>query len=165
MFGFIDLSGFTRFTATHGDDQAVAQLSEFRRIVRSVASATGVRVAKWLGDGAMLVSVDSASLAVAVMRIMRAMRDSEMELTLHAGVCSGHVILFEGDDHIGSAVNLAARLAGSAKPWQILAPADLFPGVARTRAALGPIDIAGFEEPVEVADLALVPHLVEALDL
>lgn len=165
MFGFIDLSGFTHYTVSNGDDRAVEQLSEFRRIVRSVASATGVRVAKWLGDGAMLVSVDSASLVIAIMRIMRAMRESEMELSLHAGVCDGNVILFEGDDHIGSAVNLAARLADLAEPWQILAPAELFPGVARTKAAIGPLDIAGFSEPVLVADLALVPHLVEALDL
>lgn len=164
-FGFIDLSGFTHYTSVHGDDRAVEQLSEFRRIVRAASSATGVRVAKWLGDGAMLVSVDTASLAIAVMRIMRAMQESKMELSLHAGVCAGNVILFEGDDHIGSAVNLAARLADMARSWQILAPADLFPGVARTNAALGPVSIAGLEEPVEIADIALVPHLVEALNL
>jgi class 3 adenylate cyclase len=165
MFGFIDLSGFTHFTVAQGDDRAVEQLSEFRRIVRAAGSATGVRVAKWLGDGAMLVSVDSASLVIAVMRIMRAMRESDMELPLHAGVCDGNVILFEGDDHIGVAVNLAARLAALAEPWQILAPADMFPGVARTKAVIGPVQIEGFDEPIVLADLALVPQLVEALNL
>ncbi len=165
MFGFIDLSGFTHYTQVNGDDRAVEQLSEFRRIVRSVGSATGVRVAKWLGDGAMLVSVDSASLVMAILQIMRAVQASSMELPVHAGVCDGNVILFEGDDHIGSAVNLAARLAEHAGPWQILARADTFPGVAGTRAVLGPLEIPGFEVPIVTADLALVPELVEALNL
>jgi class 3 adenylate cyclase len=164
-FGFIDLSGFTHYTVAGGDDRAVQQLSEFRRIVRSACSATGVRVAKWLGDGAMLVSVDAASLVVTIMKIMRAVRDSNMELPLHAGVCEGKVILFEGDDHVGAAVNLAARLADLAQPGQILAPSDLFPGVTGTRAVIGPTEIPGFDEPVVVADLSLVPELVEALNL
>lgn len=164
-FGFIDLSGFTHFTSLNGDDRAVEQLSEFRRIVRAAGTATGVRVAKWLGDGAMLVSVDTASLVVAINRIMRAVRDSDIELPLHAGVSEGNVILFEGDDHIGTAVNLAARLADLAASGQILARSDLFPGVSRTHAVVGPVQIAGFDEPIEVADLALVPTLVEALNL
>ncbi len=164
-FGFIDLSGFTHYTQAHGDDRAVEQLSEFRRIVRAAGSATGVRVAKWLGDGAMLVSVDTASLVMAINRIMRAVNDSTIELALHAGVSDGNVILFEGDDHIGSAVNLAARLADIAGPGQILARSDLFPGVNRTKAVVGPVEVAGFDDPIEVADLALVPTLVEALNL
>lgn len=164
-FGFIDLSGFTHYTVANGDDRAVEQLSEFRRIVRATGSATGVRVAKWLGDGAMLVSVDTASLVMAINRIMRAVQGSDIELPLHAGVSDGNVILFEGDDHIGSAVNLAARLADLAKPGQILARADLFPGVNRTKAVIGMVDVAGFDDPIEVADLALVPALVEALNL
>lgn len=164
-FGFIDLSGFTRFTSMYGDDRAVEQLSEFRRIVRAAGTATGVRVAKWLGDGAMLVSVDTASLVVAINRIMRAVHDSDIELPLHAGVSEGNVILFEGDDHIGTAVNLAARLADLAVPGQILARSDVFPGVSGTHAVVGPVQIAGFDEPIEAADLAMVPTLVEALNL
>ncbi|MEZ5227914.1 MAG: hypothetical protein R2710_14945 [Acidimicrobiales bacterium] len=122
--------------------------------MRAAGSATGVRVAKWLGDGAMLVSVDTASLVMAIHRIMRAVRDSDIELPLSAGVSDGNVILFEGDDHIGSAVNLAARLADIAQPGQILARSDLFPGVNRTKAVVGPVEIAGFDGPIEVADLA-----------
>ena len=54
-FAFVDLSGFTQFTDLHGDDEAVAVLSQFRAALRATASDIGVRVAKWLGDGAMLV--------------------------------------------------------------------------------------------------------------
>lgn len=164
-FCFVDLSGFTNYAAQNGDDKAVEQLSLFRATVRAVGSATGVRVAKWLGDGAMLVGLDPASLASAVIRIMRMMRDGGTELALHAGVADGDVILFEGDDHIGNTVNMASRLADLAAPWQILAPVETFNGLAKTEAFLGQRSIAGLDDPVEVADLALVPTLVESLNL
>ncbi len=164
-FGFVDLSGFTSFNNSAGDTRAVAELSEFRAIVRSVGSATGIRVAKWLGDGAMLVGLEPAALVSAVTQIMRRMHERSDGLALHAGVAEGNVILFEGDDHIGTAVNMAARLADSAEPWQILAPADLIPGASRTKAAIDPIFLPGFDDPVAVVDLALVPALVEALNL
>lgn len=164
-FGFIDLGGFTRFANVEGDDRAVQELSEFRAIVRAVGSATGVRVAKWLGDGAMLVSTDAPSLVAAVLEVMRRMRAAELALPLHAGVAQGRVILFEGDDHIGVTVNLAARLAGLAEAWQIYAPADTLPGLSRSEAVVGLVDVAGFADPIEVADLARASTLVEALNL
>jgi len=61
-FAFIDLCGFTRFTEVHGDEEAVAVLTGFRTLVRFIASEHGVRVAKWLGDGAMFVSTDGPAL-------------------------------------------------------------------------------------------------------
>ena len=57
-FVFVDLSGFTNYTAAFGDDAAGRLLSAFRTIVREVASDRGVRIAKWLGDGCMIVAVD-----------------------------------------------------------------------------------------------------------
>ena len=63
-FAFVDLCGFTRFTEVHGDEEAVAVLTGFRTLVRFIASEHGVRVAKWLGDGAMFVSTDGPALAV-----------------------------------------------------------------------------------------------------
>ena len=53
-FVFVDLSGFTNYTAAFGDDAAGRILSTFRAIVREVASERGVRIAKWLGDGCMV---------------------------------------------------------------------------------------------------------------
>ncbi len=164
-FGFVDLSGFTSFSNTLGDDAAVLELSIFRAIVRAVGSATGVRVAKWLGDGAMLVATDAALVVSAILEITRRMRDQGMSLAMHGGVDEGLVILFEGDDYIGATVNRAARLADLAEPWQILAPAELFPGVASSVAALGSFEIQGFDDAVPLADVALVPDLVEALNL
>ena len=47
-------------------DRAVEVLRLFRVAVREAASSRGVRVAKWLGNGAMLVGVDEP---VAIVRL------------------------------------------------------------------------------------------------
>lgn len=164
-FGFIDLCGFTAFSNTRGDDDAVAQLAAFRAIVRAVGSASGVRIAKWLGDGAMLVGLEPAATLSAVLEVGRRMRSEGVALPLHAGVSQGQVILFEGDDHVGQTVNLAARLAELAEPWQVLGPADLLPGLAGSGAVLGAVEVAGWDHPIVVADLAKASTLVEALNL
>lgn len=164
-FGFVDIGGFTAYANAEGDDRAVEQLSEFRRIVRGVGSATGIRIAKWLGDGAMLVGLEPVPLVSAVLDIMRHMRNAELDLPLHAGVAQGRTILFEGDDHIGSTVNLAARLADVAGPWQIFAPTDTLPGLANSNAPIGDLEIAGFPDPINVADLSRVEALIRTWDL
>lgn len=164
-FGFIDLSKFTTYGNTYGDDRAVAQLSTFRSIVRSVGSATGVRVAKWLGDGAMLVALDPVGMMSAVLRILRQCTANDLDLDLHGGIAEGHVILFEGDDYIGVTVNLAARLADAAQPGQVLAPVELVPGIERTEAVIGPIEVPGFALPVDVADITRAVSLVESRNL
>jgi adenylate cyclase len=164
-FGFVDLSDFTTFSNVRGDDEAVQQLSAFRSVARAVGSATGVRIAKWLGDGAMLVGLEPTPLVSAILEISRRMRAEGIELALHAGVAEGQVILFEGDDYVGQSVNLAARLAELAGPGQVLAPADLIPGLLGSEAVLGAVEVAGWDQPVVVADLARAVTLVETLNL
>src|SRR3954451_10914242 len=57
-FTFVDLSGFTNYTAAFGDDAAGRILGAFRTLCRETASEQGVRIAKWLGDGCMIVSTE-----------------------------------------------------------------------------------------------------------
>jgi class 3 adenylate cyclase len=151
-FAFVDLCGFTGFTDRGGDEDAVRLLSHFRAVVRGVASDRGVRIAKWLGDGAMLVSVESTPLIEALCAIDQALRSGPVSLPLRAGVTAGDVILFEGDDHVGSAVNLASRLCDVASAHEILTTSDVVwarpDGV--TAESAGPLPIAGFARPVQV---------------
>lgn len=159
-FAFIDLGGFTSFTDVHGDEEAVWVLGLFRWHVREVTTRRGVRVAKWLGDGAMLVSVEPRPLVEAVIEIERRVDEGESPLKLRAGLAGGPVILMEGDDYIGSAVNLAARLGQAAEPHQILAAPDMAahapPWVRPT--ALEEVRLPGFREPVKVVDLEWGDH-------
>ena len=155
-FVFADLGGFTNYTAGHGDDAAGRILSRFRSMVRDVASKRGVRIAKWLGDGCMMVGMDQGD-AIAAMLDLEAMAGPTLApLTLRVGVATGHALLFEGDDYIGSAVNLASRLCDAAGAFEVLIPADqleLVPdGVVVTPHGL--MTLRGFPEPFEVVELS-----------
>jgi adenylate cyclase len=143
----------------------VAELIALRNTVRTVTSRVGVRVDKWLGDGVMLVGVDCAPLVDAVVTIS-AGHSRRGRLPLRAGVACGQVILLEGDDYVGSPVNLAARLSDRADPDQILAAEDglMVPdSVVRGRAA--PVALPGFSQSVSVVALATQPRGRRVLSL
>ena len=123
-FAFVDVSGFTRFGDVQGDDEAVEVLHGFRTVVRDTVSDFGIRVAKWLGDGAMFVGVDGDQLVEAVLNVRRSLEKTPNQLPMHAGIARGPVIVFEGDDYIGSAINVAARLCDQAAPWEVLIEAS-----------------------------------------
>jgi class 3 adenylate cyclase len=150
-FCFLDLCGFTPFTDEHGDQEAVAVLGHLRAVLRAEAENGGVRVTKWLGDGAMLSGVD----ATAVIGCAVSVRDvllTDGRLALRGGICEGKVIMFEGDDYIGAAVNVAARLCSKAAPGQLLVNGDVVAAVPEHLApvALGAITVPGLSQPVEV---------------
>ena len=154
-FAFIDLSGFTAYTRAQGDDEAVAVLRLFRAAVRDAASSRGVRIAKWLGDGAMLVGVETEPLVEAVVDIETRISESGSPLPLRAGIAAGPVILFEGDDYIGHAVNIAARLCDEAAPREVLAVADTVSSllVNTDAESVGERLIRGLDDPVQVVRL------------
>jgi class 3 adenylate cyclase len=151
-FAFVDLSGFTSFGDEFGDDESVRVLTVFRAAVRQVATDYGVRIAKWLGDGCMIVSVDPVQLILSVCRLEAITHELDLPLSLHAGCAGGAVILLEGDDYTGRSVNLAARLCAVARPHEILAPVDLGPYVPEGTPVepAGMITVAGLHDPVEV---------------
>src|SRR3954453_23840382 len=108
-FAFIDLCGFTDFVDVHGDEAGVTELRLLRSVVRDVAPMCGVRVDKWLGDGAMLVGVESPPVVACVVEVGNRLQE-EGRLPMRAGIACGDVLLLEGDDYAGHTVNLAARL-------------------------------------------------------
>ena len=87
-FVFVDLSGFTNYTAAFGDDAAGRLLSAFRTIVREIASDRGVRIAKWLGDGCMVVAVDQNDAIAFTLDLED--RSADGVLAAHAAGRPGH---------------------------------------------------------------------------
>ena len=79
-FAFVDLSGFTSFGDKFGDDESVRVLTVFRGAVRQVATDFGVRIAKWLGDGCMLVSVEPGQLVASVCELEALAHELELPL-------------------------------------------------------------------------------------
>jgi len=158
-FVFLDLCGFTNYTAAFGDDAAGRILGMFRTLVREVASERGVRVAKWLGDGCMIVAVDQMAAIEFVMDLEQRASSVCAPLTLRAGIASGHALLFEGDDYIGSAVNMAARLCDYAQNYDVLMPTmhiDRLPeGISAE--PFGEIELRGFPGVIAVVRLTGAP--------
>jgi adenylate cyclase len=155
-FAFIDISRFTAYTDQRGDAAAVAALADFRIVVRQVASRFGVRIDKWLGDGAMIVSVESGPLVRAVLEIEQQLDEGSFPLPLRGGIASGLVILFEGDDYIGMPVNLASRLCNEASPGEVLVTdvvAQAAPDWVSTT-WMGELDVRGVTSAVAVAALS-----------
>jgi class 3 adenylate cyclase len=117
-FAFLDLCDFTAFMVTHGEHAAIDAISRFRSLTRELTVRRGVRVGKWLGDGAMLIGVDvGPTIATAAELIARYDCDP---LALRGGVAHGQVLIIDGDDFIGRPVNLAARLCQTASPGELL---------------------------------------------
>lgn len=145
-FAFVDLCGFTAFTEANGSSRATQLLAGFRAATRDIASRRGVRIAKWLGDGAMIVGVEPQPVLELLLEVEH--RAANVSLALRHGVTFGKAILFEGDDYIGSVVNLAKRLCDAAGPHEIL----VGPGMEAYTPPWGEVDdcgelsIKGFDE-------------------
>ena len=153
-FAFVDVCGFTAYTDREGDAAAVELLESIRGNIRRLSSVHGVRIAKWLGDGAMIVGVEPEPVIEAVVAMIETNREMT-SMALRAGVAEGDVILFEGDDHIGQAVNLAARLSDLAGPDEILAPDTMMTSLlVNTRAvAAGEQSVPGIKQRVKLMRL------------
>lgn len=154
-FAFVDLSGFSALTVSSGDERAVSVLTAFRALLRDICSRRGVRIDKWLGDGAMLVSVDPKALVATLLEAERAVGVARLPVPLRCGASSGEVILLEGDDYIGNIVNLAARLCDMAQGGEVLAgpgPAQHLPRWA-TVLSTAEMPVRGIGERVLVARL------------
>lgn len=117
-FVFVDLCGFTSYTDESGVPAALDTLTAFRSQLRVLAARRGVRVAKWLGDGALVVGVHEANLVAFALDIVHR---GAGDLDLRAGVAAGPVLMFDGDDYVGRHVNLASRLCDNANPGEVLA--------------------------------------------
>jgi adenylate cyclase len=117
---FTDLEGFTSFTARQGDEAAVTLLQDHQREAGPVIRREGGRIVKHIGDGLLCTFTDpGGGLRAAV-----ALLDTAPEpLRLRAGVHTGEAIA-SIDDVIGHVVNVAARVAETAKGGQAVATLD-----------------------------------------
>lgn len=165
-FAFIDVSGFTALTDLEGDERAVQLISFFRHRLRELCSRRGVRIAKWLGDGAMLVCVDAHALVAATLEAQYRMatRTGRLDpIDIRIGVSMGPVILLEGDDYIGHAVNHAARLCDMAAPGEVLCTEPVLASMPKWSTCLDTNDLLlrGIDRPVPVTRVSYRPALAD----
>jgi adenylate cyclase len=165
-FGFVDLCGFTAFTERYGDEHTVVVLANFRTKLREIAARRGVRVTKWLGDGAMLSSPEGEALVAMVIEVAARTDPRAVPLQIRGGLAQGPVIMFEGDDYIGRAINVAARLCEAATPGQVLGTREVVAFAPRWVAAGEPFpyEMPGFDRPIDACRLQIGISAVTVTD-
>jgi class 3 adenylate cyclase/YHS domain-containing protein len=160
-FAFVDVSGFTALTELDGDEHAVDVITAFRALLRDICSRRGVRIAKWLGDGVMLVCVDTLPLLETILELHHVVCEVSgpvQSVSIRSGVTSGDVILMEGDDYIGHCVNVAARLCDYAQGGEALVSPSVVDALPKWGVVLARKDVAlrGVEKPLPTSSIGMV---------
>ncbi len=139
---FTDLVGFTEFTATRGDAEALQLLATQDRLVRSVLPDRA-RIVKELGDGLFLWFPEPDSALRCALELHRILDEEAattgLPLWIRVGMHHGHA-LQRGADLVGNDVNVAARIVDVAAPGEVLVSDSVRAGV------LSPSSQVGFEE-------------------
>jgi branched-chain amino acid transport system substrate-binding protein len=164
-FLIVDVRGYTRFTQTHGDEEAGRLAASFAALAREAVAATRGEVLELRGDEALCVfpSARQALRAAVELQIhFRARVEDKpvFPLGIGIGLAAGEAVPVEGG-YRGSALNLAARLCSLAAPGQILV-SEMVTGLAGTLAGVRFVErrrvrVKGFEKPVRAIEV--VPEL------
>lgn len=118
-FLFADLAGFTALTEVHGDEQAAELVAEFFDVVRALLPRHGGEEVKTIGD-ALMVRLDRPGDGIRLgLAIVEAVGDRSGFPVVRIGMHTGSAVERNGD-WLGSGVNLAARVAGSASGDEVL---------------------------------------------
>lgn len=162
-FLFADLRDYTSFVEKQGDAAASEMIAEYRTLVRAqIRSADGTEI-KTEGDSFFVV-FDSArravDCAVAIVRgaEAHARQRPDRPIRVGIGVHAGEPVR-QGGDYVGSAVNVAARLAQNARANEVLVT-DVVRGLLRT-SGLPPMTVRenvvlkGIEDPPRIFALML----------
>ncbi len=117
-FCFVDISGYTALTHTHGERAAADLVDEFSELVQTSVQSSG-QLQSLIGDCAFLVFPDPLVATDALSALYKLIADRQEFPVVRAGLHHGPA-LFRGNRHFGSTVNLAARVAAQATGGQIL---------------------------------------------
>lgn len=154
---FTDLVGFTEYTATRGDRDALAVLGAQDVIVRE-AMPDGARVVKELGDGLLLFFPDTDDAVAACLALLdgfeRAEAADAMPLWVRVGLHWGRPSP-RGDDLVGHDVNVAARIVDVAAPGELLCSGSLLAAADESAGGiefveLGPVMMKGIPDPIDL---------------
>lgn len=121
---FVDVSGFTSYTAENGDEAAIELIGRLATLVERAVKAGKGEVVKRLGDG-FLLAFPSASQAVrGAVSIQEAVHkehlsDPSFDVKLRVAVHAGEPLI-DQDDLLGHDVNLTARLLDCCRPGTVV---------------------------------------------
>jgi class 3 adenylate cyclase len=107
-----------------GDSDASLLVKEHNELVRAQVAAHGGFEVKFRGDGFMLAFTSAARgvrCAIAIQQEMKAFntRHTEVTMLVRVGINAGEAVP-DGNDFLGTSVNIAARLTDAADGGEVL---------------------------------------------
>ncbi len=134
---FVDLASFTLLAQAMGDVKAAEVIDRFGAVVREAANRSAGHVVKQIGDAFMLMFHEPGSAVTCAVEIERGASQEPSFPATRSGVHWGPVLYRDGD-YIGTAVNLAARVAAAAQRHQVLVTS----AVRREAVGVGNVEFA-----------------------
>jgi adenylate cyclase len=151
-FLIADLAGFTALTEMHGNLHAAHIVTRFVELVRT-ALEPGTRLVERVGDAVLIVAEGTAPAVRTAIALRDAAEREALFPLLRIGVHGGPVVQL-GRSYFGTALNLTARLAGYARPDQILCTERIAQSAADHPdlqfRPLGPVRLKNIVAPVPV---------------
>ncbi|MBI2169644.1 MAG: YHS domain-containing protein [Actinobacteria bacterium] len=157
-FAFVDLAGFTALTEAHGDEDAVALLTRFEKLVATSLGDDDILV-KTIGDAVMVAAPSPDSGLSFTVRLFEASHGEPDFPVLRAGLHHGPAVERNGD-WFGASVNLAARVAAQAHAGQTLVTDTVVPAAHDAGIEvvdLGEFDLRNIAEPVHLWEVLASP--------
>jgi class 3 adenylate cyclase len=156
---FSDVVGSTDHFARFGDESGRRlQQRHFDLLTDAVVPYSG-RIVDTAGDGAFIVFPETQAAVEALITFEKARaadnanRTHDQQLDVRMAIHYG-LVLTDGVHVTGDAVNLAARVTGSASPGEIRLTRDALLEISPARRllcrALGPTELKGFARPIDV---------------
>lgn len=154
-----DLAGFSRLMAADEEDIINRMRAARKEIIDPTIATCGGRIIKTMGDGLLVEfasPVQALRSALGMQREMHAHETTEVEasrLKFRIGINLGDVVI-DGEDVLGDAVNIAARLESLAPVGGICISRAVFEQVKgridAEMTTLGPQAVENMPEPVDV---------------
>jgi class 3 adenylate cyclase len=149
--GFVDLVGFTSLSRRLSPAELLTIIRRFEARAFEVATGRNGRIVKHIGDEVMFAALDANGGCAVAVGLMHAFDTEGLEP--RGGLVFGDVISRLGD-YYGPVVNLAARLADTAIPNELLV--DAATAATATDFRFEPAGrrlLKGFDKPVEAYSL------------
>jgi adenylate cyclase len=152
--GFIDLVGFTPLSAQVGPRELRELFDEFEGLAFEVIAQQDARLVKLIGDALMFTALDPNAACDIALTLVEHFSDDRNPVTPRGAIAFGEMLV-RGGDYYGPVVNLAARAADLAVPYEVLVSEDLARSINDDYVVVpaGRRHLKGFAEPVTLATL------------
>ena len=156
---FADLTGSTSVFESLGNVKATQAITRLTQWIGKVCHAHGGHVVKYLGDGVLMLfleSQDAVSAAIELQQVHQTRIQTwpeALKMKLQVGMARGEIVEQNGDCY-GDAVNVASRLSDLSGPEQILVSDSVIQQLPETSIfrsrCMGEMPIRGRTEPCVV---------------